>query len=591
MSIDTVLSMMNSSYKPGSHIHELTLNRVEWPGLRTHVLAKERVLFEAKREKNISTSNPSASLPLIASTLDVATLIEEGLLTEDDAAPVLTNPVLGLSSAQFSPQLEVDNRIDRDDSIALILASKENELHEWAQTSAIGESGKDLRSAFLLEERQELVNRSIDRILAFDEALYDLQKARFKVAADIQVKELHLISLTRESKLLQPFVLKDRELSSAFKKYTINKDEVKQELDNCSKQLNEAKSTVGMCLEELSGIDHEFFSIFPSSCPFHEELYYIFKSKVRGDSSFASFDCSKYIYICVIVKSSDSILLYPLFGSLPPHVLSQQGDLISKTASNESSEKQEEDEHYLVEERSLLQDFGGSKIKAASDNCTENSCPTGCSMSLYRRVICLAKQYFDAESSLVDIKRTVAEYNRSREKYLKNFQDIEQKLAEIKHEMGCIQKETNDKLNSLPLFCPLTADQIYCFTSNDDIEDRIRGLDTVGPKLSLQCDPLTHVLFRTDSIKILQSRIRELEKEGTECKEAFKSLHSDRVRCRRECNNLKRVRDALQAKCNEVQMQKFGQIINLGLLDEVSRRRGDIMLLLSLTTFWVFVAQ
>ncbi len=279
--IETELLMMNSSYKPESRINEPTLNRVEWPELLSHVVAKDRVLFEAKREEIISMRNPSVPLPLTASTLGVSTLIEEGLLVKD-TSPVLTNPVLGPSSAQFPSQLEINNRIDRDGSIALILASKENELHEWAQTSAIGESGKGIRSAFLLEERQELVNRSTDSILAFDEALYDLRKERFKVATGIKIKELHLIALCREAKLLQSFVLKDRDLSSAFKKYTIDKNEVQQEVNNYTLQLNEANDTVGMCLEELSGTDHEFYSIVPSSCPSHDELYRIFKNRVRS---------------------------------------------------------------------------------------------------------------------------------------------------------------------------------------------------------------------------------------------------------------------------------------------------------------------
>ncbi len=289
----------------------------------------------------------------------------------------------------------------------------------------------------------------------------------------------------------------------------------------------------------------------------------------------------------MIVKSSRSVLLHPLFGSLL-HVLFQQGDMISKTARNESSEEQKEHKHCLDKEQSLWEGFCSNKIQTTSDNYAEHSCPPGCSTSLYKKVIGLAERYLNAECSLADMKRTITEYDKAREKHLKKLQKVGQKLAEIEHKMGCIQKEKNDKLNRLPLFCPLTAEQIYCFTSNDDIEECIRGLDTVGPKLSLQCSPLTHVLFRTDGIMMLQSRIRELEKEGAECKEAFKSLHSDRMRCRRECNDLKRVLDASKAKYDELQMQKFGQIINLELLDEVSRRRGGVVM--SCTTLRLFVA-
>ncbi len=281
MAIDTELLMMHGSYKPESCINEPTLNRAEWPELRSHVVDKDRALFEAKREEAISMKNPSVPLPLTASTLGVSTLIEEGLLVKD-TSPVLRNPVLGLFSAQFPSQLEIYNRMDRDGSISRILASKENELHEWAQTSAIGESGRQIRFKYLLKERQELVNRSAESISAFDKALHDLRKERFKVATDIQVKELHHIALSLVVKLLQSSVLKDRDLSSAFEKYTTDKNEVQQEVNNYTLQLDEANATVGMCMEELSGVVHEFYSIVPSSCPSHDEFYRIFKNRVRN---------------------------------------------------------------------------------------------------------------------------------------------------------------------------------------------------------------------------------------------------------------------------------------------------------------------
>ncbi len=273
--------------------------------------------------------------------------------------------------------------------------------------------------------------------------------------------------------------------------------------------------------------------------------------------------------------SSPSVFLHALFGSLL-HVLFPHGDTISKTARNESSEEPKGRKQCLGRDHSLREGTCSSKIQTTSGNCAGHSCPPGCSTTLYKKVINLAERYLNAECSLTVMKHTATEYDRAREKCVNKLQDVEQKLAEIEHERGCIQKETNDKLNRLPLFCPLIADQIYCFTSNDNIEECITGLDTVGPKLSLQCSPLTHVLFRTDNITMLQSRTRELEKEGAECKEALKSLHSDRMRCRRECNDLKRVLDASKAECDELQMQKFGQIIDLELLDEVSRRRGSV---------------
>ncbi len=120
-------------------------------------------------------------------------------------------------------------------------------------------------------------------------------------------------------------------------------------------------------------------------------------------------------------------------------MLSQQGDIISKTARNESSEKQEERKHYLDEEQGGPQGFcGSSKIQAAaSDNYAEQHvCPPGCSMGLYKRVLSLAGRCLDAESTLVDTKQTVAVHDRAREKHLKKLQQVGQKLAEIEHEVG-----------------------------------------------------------------------------------------------------------------------------------------------------------
>ncbi len=283
----------------------------------------------------------------------------------------------------------------------------------------------------------------------------------------------------------------------------------------------------------------------------------------------------------VSLQSALVVLLFSCIYCLAHHpmcMLSLQGDIRSKPDRNESSsEKQEDLKHDLGEGYGSPRGFhSSSKIQtAASANYTEQEhfCPPGCSMGLYKRVISLTRRYLDAERSLVDTERTVAMYDRARKKYLKKLQQIGQKLGEIENEVGYTEKERKDMLDRLPLFYPLTADQLYCFTSNDDLVEEqrsIRGLDTVGPKLSHQCGPLTHVLFRTDGFKMLQSNIHELENESAECKEAFNRLNSDLMQCRRERNNLKRTLAALKVKCDELQLQKFGQIIDLELLDEVS---------------------
>lgn len=73
----------------------------------------------------------------------------------------------------------------------------------------------------------------------------------------------------------------------------------------------------------------------------------------------------------------------------------------------------------------------------------------------------------------------------------------------------------------------------------------------------------------------LDERIRELHEEYDNAQKSLKDLHKERVRLKREKEARQEEITALENKCNELQMLKFGRIIHLDDLEIGSDRSKE----------------
>merc|ERR1711865_1274190 len=118
------------------------------------------------------------------------------------------------------------------------------------------------------------------------------------------------------------------------------------------------------------------------------------------------------------------------------------------------------------------------------------------------------------------------------------------------------------RLNQLDVVITWELDQLRCMVALD--------AEAGGDPEVLSGGVNNCLVFGKKQLSTLKSRIKELEVENKGLRQEFKNLHKEQSRLGRE----KKLKDAeiaqFNAKCDDLQMLKFGQIIDLEALDKVS---------------------
>lgn len=73
----------------------------------------------------------------------------------------------------------------------------------------------------------------------------------------------------------------------------------------------------------------------------------------------------------------------------------------------------------------------------------------------------------------------------------------------------------------------------------------------------------------------MQSRIGELQQEGNDARINFRELHKERVRLEKERDAVKAQIEILTDRCNNLQMLKFGRVIDIDELEAGSDRTKE----------------
>ncbi len=157
---------------------------------------------------------------------------------------------------------------------------------------------------------------------------------------------------------------------------------------------------------------------------------------------------------------------------------------------------------------------------------------------------------------------------------------------QIDYEIQQFQLLKQNTLNQIDVLVPLRLSQVYCFQGNGVYtvpSDRPRPVDSadntelqeIASKLGsidsrnlvTQIDMSNYVLFNKVALNRLDNRIHELHKECEEATVSFKELHDTRVQLKKEKQSLQKQIDALTKKCDDLQMLKFGRVLNLDELE------------------------
>ncbi|WIA29897.1 hypothetical protein OEZ86_012366 [Tetradesmus obliquus] len=197
----------------------------------------------------------------------------------------------------------------------------------------------------------------------------------------------------------------------------------------------------------------------------------------------------------------------------------------------------------------------GGSDSGSDDEAGEEVCPPGCEPGLYERVVELRGRRLDEEEAGGEVGKALEGIRKERELLGKKARLLEQALAAVNQSVLEFQQEKQARLNQLPAVVSLRLHQV------EFLEGRRLPHDLSGA-----------VVFSQQQLGRLKQRMQELDEERAALRQQQKEL-------RRQHHQLQADKAAkqghlaeLSAKCRDVQMLKFGQVIDVALLDTIGVR-------------------
>jgi len=172
---------------------------------------------------------------------------------------------------------------------------------------------------------------------------------------------------------------------------------------------------------------------------------------------------------------------------------------------------------------------------------------------LFANILALRDKRTGLEDNRADVRKAIELLKKELEAMSKKEKLVEAAFKAAENEIQQFQTEKQQKLNELDIVLTLRMNQIQCVLDNklpDDMTDCL--------------------VFTNSGLKRLDERVHELHKEIGELRSQLKGLRKELQNLKKDKEMKKALNKELDAKCIEVQMLKFGQVINLEALEQMS---------------------
>jgi len=373
------------------------------------------------------------------------------------------------------------------------LSIDEYEMSELEQIEA------HIRKVQLQYEKEKMIEKIEQTVQAYDEAIRNLRRERFKLEADIKMMDLRMLVLLQELQLLKEFEKRDNALVTKLN----GKREEKADIASKIKECNDKIATKKHEIEKLNPkqVMMEFSQLVPDSNKFHEPLLKIFKKKIKR----------------------------------------------MKKKANEGEEDDEEGEDE-DEDEDDMSDFDEEEEEEEE----EEFCPPGCDPSLFEQVCELREKRLDQEEMLAEYQKGADQLKKDLDGLVKKEKIIDSALRQTEQEIQQFQTFKQQKLNEIRVVITLKMHQIKCL-----VEDKL------PPDLS------NTIVFTNSGLKRLRSRIDELKEEKEELRKNQKLLRKEHVNLLKSKKVKEERLRELEARSRDVQMLKFGQEVDLDVLEKM----------------------
>ncbi|KAK3285967.1 hypothetical protein CYMTET_6449 [Cymbomonas tetramitiformis] len=215
--------------------------------------------------------------------------------------------------------------------------------------------------------------------------------------------------------------------------------------------------------------------------------------------------------------------------------------------------KDNDDEEYDSED----EDDEDEDDEDFDDEEEEEVCPPGCDQALYEKVCDLREKRLDQEDVISEFQKSIDAFKKEKDALAKKQKTIEAALKQIDKEITEFQKEKQNKLNAIDVVITLKMHQMEYLVDGKLPDDLTQGL-----------------VFSNGALRRLKARIKELIQEKAQLKRKQKELRREHIQLHRDKKTKEQRIAELEARAYDVQMLKFGQLIDLDVLDRMGTNRG-----------------
>ena len=387
----------------------------------------------------------------------------------------------------------------------------------------------------LIFEKQELLKKTSENVEVFASAIEELRLSRHVTIGRLLLAELRMIVLLQEFQLLHTFEDKDNALHQKQVRCMREKNELVSQANETESRFTSKKAALTEFQEKSAAVSSEYETLVPPTDPFVEILTKIFKRKIKKR------------------KMTDD----------------------GEEEEEESDEEEDDDD------------------EDEDDDDFEEFCPPGCDSALYDKVLELRERRLDFDELSADTQKEIDDCKKTSDRLRTRKIQIEKDMLQTEKEIQQFQLTKQAALNQVEVVIPLRSSQIFSFdssgalsgpakkvsntnTGNDDgpseeelaEQEQIRQLaDSSSRSLVAETTISSHVIMKNDDLSRLQARIGELEIEVSSARRDFKALHKERLRLEKDVKTGKSSLEEWSRKCTDLQMLKFGKLIDLDELE------------------------
>ncbi|RQM29001.1 hypothetical protein B5M09_008554 [Aphanomyces astaci] len=175
----------------------------------------------------------------------------------------------------------------------------------------------------------------------------------------------------------------------------------------------------------------------------------------------------------------------------------------------------------------------------------------------------VVRELTDCSDQLVSKRKDMDECQRTESAVQSEFVALE--LTATEQDIQAFQTEKQMRFNELDVIVALSKHQLRCLQPKD-AEAAASGTDPSALYLPETVE--NALVFNHSVVDRLASRILSLQEENKSLRQVFKDLHKQQSQLLRDKTRQNELIGQVNEKCNQLQLLKFGRLIDIDLLDK-----------------------